>query len=60
MFVEFAYNACNYYERGRSKSPLYIPIVFKMQASSFICIGYHKLVATCSRIKCECIGKELD
>jgi hypothetical protein len=60
MFIEFASNACNYYERGRSKSPLYISTVFKMQASSFICVGYHKLVATCSRIKCQYIGRELN
>jgi hypothetical protein len=31
--VEFASNACNIYERGRSKSPLYVPILFRMQVS---------------------------
>ena len=31
--VEFVSNASKYYERGRYKSPLYVSILFKMQAS---------------------------
>jgi hypothetical protein len=30
--VEFASNACNYYERGRNKSPLYVLTLLKLQA----------------------------
>ena len=28
----FNFNACNYYERGRDKNPLYVSMLFKMQA----------------------------
>ena len=33
--VEFASNACKYYERGRNKSPLYVSTLFKMQAIDY-------------------------
>jgi hypothetical protein len=29
--IKFTFDACNYYERGRDKSPLYISMSFKMQ-----------------------------
>ena len=29
--VMFNFNACNYYERGRDKNPLYVYMLFKMQ-----------------------------
>jgi hypothetical protein len=32
--VKFASIACNIFGRGRSKSPLYVPALFKLQASS--------------------------
>jgi hypothetical protein len=31
--IKFTFDACNYYERGRDKSPLYISMSFKMQAT---------------------------
>ena len=31
--VMFNFNACNYYERGRDKNPLYVSMLFKMQAT---------------------------
>ena len=33
--VKFTFDACNYYERGRNKSPLYISMLFKMQATDY-------------------------
>ena len=33
--VKFTFNACNYNERGRNKSPLYISMLFKMQATDY-------------------------
>jgi hypothetical protein len=29
--VEFTFDACKYFERGRDKSPLYVSLLFKMQ-----------------------------
>ena len=31
--VKFTFNACNYNERGRNKSPLYVSVILKMQAT---------------------------
>jgi hypothetical protein len=31
--VKFTFNAYNYYERGRNKNPLYVSMLFKMQAT---------------------------
>jgi hypothetical protein len=31
--IKFTFDACNYYERGRDKSHLYISMSFKMQAT---------------------------
>ena len=33
--VEFIFDACKYYERGRNKSPLYVSTLFKMQATDY-------------------------
>jgi hypothetical protein len=33
--VMFNFNACNYYERGRDKNPLYVSMLFKMQAFDY-------------------------
>ena len=33
--VMFNFNACNYYERGRDKNPLYVSMLFKMQAIDY-------------------------
>jgi hypothetical protein len=30
--IEFALDACKYYERGRNKNPLYVTTLFNMQA----------------------------
>ena len=54
--VEFASNACNYYEREGNKIPLYFLTISEMQALFFICIGYHKLVVviySCTNFQCE-------
>jgi hypothetical protein len=58
--VEFTFDACKYFERGRYKSPLYASMLFKLQANDIICIGYHNFSTTCSCIKCQCLGRELD
>jgi hypothetical protein len=42
--VEFTFDACKYFERGRDKSPLYASMLFKCKL--LICIGYHKVAAT--------------
>jgi hypothetical protein len=31
--IKFTFDACNYYERARDKSPLYFSMSFKMQAT---------------------------
>ena len=31
--VKFAFDDCNYYDRGRNKSPLYVSTLFKLQAT---------------------------
>ena len=33
--VKFTFDACNYYERGRNKSPLYTSMLLKMQATDY-------------------------
>ena len=33
--LEFTFDACNYYERGRNKIPLYVSTLFKMQATDY-------------------------
>jgi hypothetical protein len=33
--VMFNFNACNYYERGRDKNPLYVSMLFKMQVIDY-------------------------
>jgi hypothetical protein len=36
------------------------PCYLKCKLLIIICIGYHKVSATYSYIKCQCIGRELD
>ena len=33
--VKFTFDACNYYKRGRNKSPLYTSMLLKMQATDY-------------------------
>ena len=33
--VKFTFDACNYYERGRNKRPIYISMIRKMQATDY-------------------------
>jgi hypothetical protein len=58
--VKFASNAYNYYERERSKSPLYVSTLFKMQAIVHDMLFYHKFFDSWSCIKCQFIEIGLD
>jgi hypothetical protein len=61
--VEFTFDACKYFERGRDKSPVYASMLFKLQATKHY---MHWLLQSCcylfilSYIKFQCIERELD
>jgi hypothetical protein len=39
--VEFTFDACKYFERGRDKSPFMLPCYLNCKLIIIICIGYH-------------------
>jgi hypothetical protein len=56
--VEFTFDVCKY-KRGRDKIPM-LPYYLNCKLLIIICIGYFKVAANYSYIKCQCIGRELD
>jgi hypothetical protein len=57
--VEFTFDAWKYYER-RIRAIFMLPYYLKCKLLIIICIGYHKVAATYSYIKCQYKGRELD
>jgi hypothetical protein len=58
--IEFTFYACKYFERGRDRALFMLPCYLNCKLLIIICIGYYKVAATYSYIKCQCIGRELD
>jgi hypothetical protein len=57
--VDFTFNACKYFERGRDRSLFMLPCYLKFKLLIIICIGYHRIATTILCIKCQCVGREL-
>jgi hypothetical protein len=58
--VEFTFNACNIMKEEEIRALFMLPCYLKCELLIIICIGYHKVAATCSCIRCQCIGRKLD
>jgi hypothetical protein len=60
MMLSLLLMLANILKEKEIRSLFMLPCYFKCKLLIIICIGYHKVAATYSCIKCQCIGRELD